>query len=531
MSAYSREAKSVRQLQLDNIKTPQRENYQSEEEYRNALIQTYNQLRNTEYNNIVLNECTKVYNVASDAKKNGEHENNLIWRGYKNYEVGDSAVVRTPQLGRTIYGTKQDITNPYASCAITAISVCSQCSAKMGYDGEENLIQAKKRNNPSDPFVNVHIANGTFSCCANNSASARDFCATESIAQYCTRHDEKNTLQELMLSGEIKPGDMVSIKTQRGATNTTTGYHAITIADITYDTNGNITHYTVHENNPRGLKTYDINDTNFYANYKINTVSHVNNMINDRIANETNGKSIEELEQMVASTRENTASTINSLYQAETEMYDKNYAQTPKNDFNKAVYTRLASSKVTLALPEIELNLEAKIAPIDIPPFHLEETSTDKKEVLEEENEESEFPTTETLETPQETIIPPILETEIIKPEAEIISQELPQEIPEINLSELQNKFDQKVDTRLTTSKPSISREDVATTMKEDFANIQPQLQQLKNKEIPNINSSQSANDNQQRLEIKVDAREAQTPTTNKSVNLQQLKAMLQNSR
>ena len=531
MSAYSREAKSVRQLQLDNIKTPQRENYQSEEEYRNALIKTYNQLRNTEYNHIVLNECTKVYNIARDARRNGEHENTQIWRGFRNYEVGDSAVVRTPELGRTIYGSKQDITGNYASCAITAISVCSQCSAKMGYDGEENLIQAKKRNNPSDPFVNVHIANGTFSCCANNSASARDFCATESIAQYCTRHDEKNTLQELMLSGEIKPGDMVSIKTQRGATNTTTGYHAITIADITYDTNGNITHYTVHENNPRGLKTYDINDTNFYANYKINTVSHVNNMINDRIANETNGKSIEELEQMVASTRENTASTINSLYQAETEMYDKNYAQTPKNDFNKAVYTRLASSKVTLALPEIELNLEAKIAPIDIPPFHLEETSTDKKEVLEEENEESEFPTTETLETPQETIIPPILETEIIKPEAEIISQELPQEIPEINLSELQNKFDQKVDTRLTTSKPSISREDVATTMKEDFANIQPQLQQLKNKEIPNINSSQSANDNQQRLEIKVDAREAQTPTTNKSVNLQQLKAMLQNSR
>ena len=519
MSAYSREAKSVRQLQLDNIKTPQRENYQSEEEYRNALIQTYNQLRNTEYNHIVLNECTKVYNIARDAKRNGEHENTQIWRGFRNYEVGDSAVVRTPELGRTIYGSKQDITENYASCAITAISLCSQCSAKMGYDGAQNLFQAQKRNNPAAPFTHINIANGTFLGCANNSASARDFCATESIAPYCTKHEEKITLQELMKSGEIKPGDMISIKTKNGATNTTSGYHAITIADITYDKTGNITHYTVHENNPRGLKTYNINDTNNYANYKVNTVSHVNNMINDRVANETNNKSIEELEQMVTSTKERTSNTINSLYEAETYMYNKQYAQTPQNDNDKVTTALLTSSEVKLELPEIEddFNPNIGIAPIDIPTIQPEEII-----------QTNEVPTTENTE---ETITPKTFETQIIKPEIKDTPLELPKEIPVINISELQNKFNQRVDAKLTTSEPSISREDVATTMKKDATNIKPLLQQLKNKEIPNTNSNQTTNDNQQILELKIDSRGKTQLTTHKTMTVQQLQSMLQNRR
>ena len=44
------------------------ENYASEEEYRQALLTSYEGLRSEEYKLIVQNECTKIYNLAMDAR-------------------------------------------------------------------------------------------------------------------------------------------------------------------------------------------------------------------------------------------------------------------------------------------------------------------------------------------------------------------------------------------------------------------------------------------------------------------------------
>ena len=572
MTNYPNRAKLHRLNYVDAISTPSREDYQSDEEYRNALIETYNTLRNTQYNYIVLDEATKVYNIAQVGKSHGQNENSLIWNdGYMKFNsdalpVDTFAVSRAPEIARTVYGTKRNISGEYASCAITAVSLASQCSGEMGYDGNENIIQVSQR--PADVnSIRVEVANGSLFCCPTNSVSAKDFCATQSIKDHCYKYGNSVTLQELMSSGEIKVGDMVSIKTKSDATNTTSGYHAITIADIAYDTNGNVTHYTVHENNPRGLKTYPINSQNGYANYKVNTVSHMNDIMNEKISEETNGKSIEELEQMISSTKEATIARIESLHESETLTYNEGYQNSTRytdNDnyakieaMNATMFANnFFNNKTELEFPEITDDFVLGNAP-DYPTDYIEQNQPHvlghrPKQATTESVEEQTPPPVNTnmqgldLDAPSQELpstvseinipelkveeqTPPPVNANIQKLDLDVPSLELPSKIPEINLSELQSRFNKRVDTSSLGSKSTLERDDVATTMKDDYANAKPKFEQLNSNEIPVMEFTPASNEAQAKFELRLGSRK--TPTTAPQISLQQLQLLRQNSK
>ena len=82
------------------------ENFNSEEEYRAALLNQYEDLRYQEYNYTVRNETLKAYNLSCDGRKAGINPNNA-WGGYHEYpqflkqhtEHADSAQVQQfPEL-------------------------------------------------------------------------------------------------------------------------------------------------------------------------------------------------------------------------------------------------------------------------------------------------------------------------------------------------------------------------------------------------------------------------------------------------
>ena len=126
---------------------------------------------------------------------------------------------------------------------------------------------------------------------------------------------EKKTLQELVLSGEVTAGSIISEYTG----NDGSGYHALTVVDVNRDEQGNIISYTVMDNNggptregKSRLRVIDINDTSGIGGICVR-YTNTEKWAMDQYRAQMDGKSEEELRAMIEEAKRDTDTLIDSL--------------------------------------------------------------------------------------------------------------------------------------------------------------------------------------------------------------------------
>lgn len=314
----------------------ERQDFASDAEYREALLKNYQALRQKEYELTVQNECLKVYNLAEDAAAKDIGENVGVWNGYRSYinaprispaekerrkqQVENCAIARSPELGSIcMNNSRTGFVGKNFSCAITASSITAQVSAKMGYDREENLIQAKYRGKNPSLRNNLVTAQGVANC--DSIPNQYRGKPTEAPVKKAPK------LNTLIANGTLGAGDVFSIKTRRGA-NSSTGYHAMTIAAVEKDKDGKIIGYTLQANNRRRFISYGINESNPYTSAPMGNYVQTHNWIKDKITEESKGLenlSTAELEAKVAEQRAQTLGITNELQESESYAAQNNY--------------------------------------------------------------------------------------------------------------------------------------------------------------------------------------------------------------
>lgn len=297
--------------------------FQSEEEYRQYLLEEYKVQRTNQYRYNVQNEAMKVYNLTNDGRKQNIHENVGVWTGYATSpslqdQVSDCAVSRIPEMTTAMWGAR----GPQAAsrhvysnkkrgtycCAITSSAIQAQISAKMGYDGKENIIQASTKTSLAY-------------------AAGQNY-ATTASKEYA--HDGKGkTLNQLIANGSIGIGDQVSLRIKRG-TNNTSGCHAVTIVDIQYDKNGKPQTYTLQANNGCQYTTISVKGSkrDFFGNKKVENYLHTEAYWQDKINQETNELALLDTKELVAridEEKQKTAQVISDLHETESYAQQHHY--------------------------------------------------------------------------------------------------------------------------------------------------------------------------------------------------------------
>lgn len=299
-----------------------REDFTSDDAYREALVAQYQAIRAQEYSYVVQNESMKAFNVAygNNQRKKSRCENQQSWNGYPQTSV-DSCFNRTKEIAKTSDGYVPGEN----CCAISATSLTAQISGKMGYDGQNNLIKPKSR-----------IIGGSVGP-RNNPGAAKYLNQLDSIPPECriSYKDEAKapTLNEAVKKGIIKVGDEFSIRTGEARGNITTGCHAMVLADIQYAADGKtVISYTLQGNNPPTLKQVDVQKPDYYGSRKLVCVTKTNDWIRTQDAKKINGMSAEQLQEEIAATRQRLSATIDEIQATETEyVQNKRYAQPAPN--------------------------------------------------------------------------------------------------------------------------------------------------------------------------------------------------------
>ena len=388
-----------------------KEDFTSEEEYRKALLKTYEGLRAKEYEFTVQNECTKVYNLARDAKTAGVSENIGVWNGYRGYisapkisnaekqrrqeQVQNCAVSRAPKMAQTCLNTTNFQGN---SCAITAASLTAEISARMGYDGNDNLMISKFRGTKPGLQNNLVAAQGVARC---DSIPQKYQITPKPVKQSSKKAAQKPTLNQMIANGTLGAGDAFSIPTGRGATNTSTGYHAMTIASVEKDEKGKVVGYTLQANNGSRLSYHSIKETKPFGGKPVYNAVNTSNWVQDKIKQETQNLqnlSTAEIEAKIAATRQNTLTTITELEQTEAYNATKGYAQNIAGHYTMDLEAKKQQLKQT-PVPQIP---EQQQTPVP------EQNATQQTPIPQPENnlETSEAVTPTTAETSQPTYTP-----------------------------------------------------------------------------------------------------------------------------
>lgn len=295
------------------------EDFNSEEEYRKALLDQYENLRLEEYKYTVRNETLKAYNLSCDGRSAGINPNNA-WGGYHEYpqflkqhiEHADSAQVQqfpelitNPRYMNTFKNVKKDGTVKSVgayTCAVTSTALQMQISDKMGYEGTSNIVVDGK-------------------CCASAVNAAT--CVPQ---KYQLEGDGKKTLNQMILSGEIGVGDEVSIypkpdnKKKDNTVVTASGKHCITIASINRNEKGEIVGFTYQANNMEAFRDVSVNDSSGQGTKLVYNAVKTHEWINDKISEERtklNQKTTEELAAEVSGVRQRTGELIDNLQKTE----------------------------------------------------------------------------------------------------------------------------------------------------------------------------------------------------------------------
>lgn len=335
------------------------ENFNSEEEYRAALLNQYEDLRYQEYNYTVRNETLKAYNLSCDGRKAGINPNNA-WGGYHEYpqflrqhtEHADSAQVqqfpelcRNPKYMNSHKNIKKDGTVKSVgayTCAITSTALQMQICDKMGYDNNNIVIDK--------------------TCYASATGAAT--CVPK---QYQINGDGK-TLNQMVLAGEISVGDEVSIypkpnnKKKDNTVITASGKHCITIASINRDKNGEIIGFTYQANNVEAFRDVDIHDNSGQGGKLVYNAVKTHVWMEDKIKEERtqlSQKTTEELAAEVSATRQRTGDLIDNLQK--TEQYAashrkgnmQNYLADAQSSFRQEFNDRKSSYEIRRVEPII----------------------------------------------------------------------------------------------------------------------------------------------------------------------------------
>lgn len=325
------------------------ENFATEEEYRTALLDGYQKLREKEYETTVKDECLKVYNINLDGKKRGISNNVGTCTGYQqapelNKLVADSALIKSQEnASMCLYGNLRPLTiTNLNSCALTAASICQKVSNEMDYANDQNLMQVKYRGAKPGLKGNILAAQGL---------------AHSVPSEYSFTPKTRVSTRELIANGTLNAGDTICVPTGRGATNTSTGYHAMTIADVQKDENGNVTGYIMQGSNNNQFSYYSINDKNpkLMTNRPLYNAVICHQWIQDKITEEIdNLKNLPtaELEQTLAKTKERTVESIKQLQETEKYNFEKGYNAGYKNNY----LNRLEEKKQQEMQPESEIS-------------------------------------------------------------------------------------------------------------------------------------------------------------------------------
>ncbi len=336
------------------------ENFNSEEEYRAALLNQYEDLRYQEYNYTVRNETLKAYNLSCDGRKAGINPNNA-WGGYHEYpqflrqhtEHADSAQVQqfpelctNPKYMNTHKNIKKDGTVKSVgayTCAITSTALQMQICDKMGYDNNSIIINKK----------------------SYASAVGAATCVPE---QYQINGDGKKTLNQMILSGEIGVGDEVSIypkpnnKKKDNTVVTASGKHCITIAAVNRNKSGEIIGFTYQANNVEAFRDVDIHDNNGQGGKLVYNAVKTHVWMEDKIKEERtklSQKTTEELAAEVSATRQRTGDLIDNLQK--TEQYAashrkgnmQNYLADAESSFRQEFNDRKSSYEIRRIEPTV----------------------------------------------------------------------------------------------------------------------------------------------------------------------------------
>ena len=347
--------------------------YESEQAYMDAMLKDYEMLRRKEYEYMVLNECTKVYNLAMDGGNNF-HENDNVWYGYQDYinaaataeertrreqQVADSAISRSHELASLSFSGRKDdrsIQKGWWCCAITSASLVAQFSGKMGYDGEQNLIQGKKRGGGHARDIESST---------NNIPYAFGIAKCESVPLECRYFPEPSkTLNQAILDGEIGIGDSVGLHTASSRENwwdAGNDGHAITIAAIEYGDDGSVKSYTYQCNNSRALVTVDPNRPTGYGGYYIANALNTGQWMDGKIGAEIEdlrNKSPEELRAFLEAQLGRTQGVITDL-QA-TEIYGNNHG------YNRGISARYNERYASLDTDYYHRRMDSLLNPAPI---------------------------------------------------------------------------------------------------------------------------------------------------------------------
>ena len=312
-----------------------RANYASDAEYLQALQQQYLALRQQEYEYICMHQTYETYlasrcvddktcrsimysaedgvvfNKMSELCVDEEEPSRFedIDAKYRVFTAqSDSTIVNAP--GKNVYqfhqvttkGNKKESTS--AHCAMTSLCNVGGISRQLGYTGEEDFTHGALNS------ANAALIHGWDSSKGIKS-TGRAICKGK--YSVTPPADKRKSVRSLILSGELGPGDIISTGAdQLGSAH---GYHALTIASVNRNEQGEIVSYTVMDNNggtsPKTrLLVHDINDTHDSLNYKKVIYTKTHEWANDNFNKEIAGKSAEELEAMIAGTKDRISNNV-----------------------------------------------------------------------------------------------------------------------------------------------------------------------------------------------------------------------------
>lgn len=307
--AYFVEAKAQhRKNELDaEFPTLQQKDFASETEYKQALITQYGNLRNQHYEYVCYNEGVKAYYLARDITNstgNRKQMNIEIWSDCRSFaekykdravEISDSCYARVnSHVTNTLNNSRNENLN---CCAVTSKALISQVSAEMGYDNENNFIKPQHGNN-----AYFHRGANGFLSDPNNNGYIR-----------------KGNLWDLIEEGKVGVGSGIS-KHVGQASNTSSGYHVLTVIGIERDEKGKLVNYTLQGNNNTSLSVMTANskhpnvsaaDTNAWMQERIHSEQ-------EQMANMT----VEQIQTRIAQEKKQTENTITELQKTEKNLFE-----------------------------------------------------------------------------------------------------------------------------------------------------------------------------------------------------------------
>ena len=322
---------------FDKYKTLSRENYESDEAYRAALIDQYKLIRNEEYQAVCYNAGIEMYHdsrCVNITTRNTDAMDIHIWNGCQNIGEhiipGDSIARRTPE--HVMYQYSKSDKN--ACCAITGSTVVQKICADMNCKGGANIVQfdgVPGKIIDHKIFDYWHTGAGNFTFDPNS----RDYTGKSKVI-----------LKKAITEGQIGPGDRIAFPSSLSRS----GYHERTLISVNKNEKGEIIGYTIQANNLTEFSYHDINDPKDRYNNSSVLYASTNKWMNEQIATECKdmeNMSVEEIQSKIDQSKNNIMNKRTSSIQMEHDLlFDSRYtnnsidSQTQnksfRNHFNKS---------------------------------------------------------------------------------------------------------------------------------------------------------------------------------------------------